>query len=326
MKGTTRWLSFQTFITVCCLLMLATGCKDLNDNPPPEQESKLKIDIASIQEQITASDMSQEESVTGGAVNSISSGDTAVSSEAKTLLVGAIVVTRRSTPYPGDTTPTTSITSFFGGDLTDSGDFLELIELPVSEQYIEFKVPPASAGNWQVFAVAFSTQPELISDLSAVEHKNSAIYYGTHEEFLNADDIGTTAIPVKMGRVCLLGTPPKGCASFGASLTTDPVVTASVEIIGVRANGQDYTPSSVDFPIFVRTAGEATAAIDSLKTIRDEIKGAMTATSMTVRATHTENTTESADCQALASVSNENELTNTQLRTHCEVSDYRVTY
>jgi len=325
MKGITRWLSFQTLIAACCLLVLVAGCKDLNDNPPPEQESQLKIDIASIQEQITASDMTQEESTTGGVVKSVSSSDTVVSSTARTLLVGAIVVTRRSTPYPEDTTPTTSITRFFGGDLTDSGDFLELIDLPVSQQYIEFKVPPASAGNWQVFAIAFSTQPELISDLSASEHKNSAIYYGTHEEFLSADDMGTTAIPVKMGRVCLLGTPPKGCASFGASLTTDPVVTASVEIIGVRANGQDYTPS-VDFPIFVRTAAEATAAIDSLKTIRNEIKNDMTATSMTVRTTHTENTTESAECQALADVPNENELTNTQLRTHCEVSDYRVTY
>jgi hypothetical protein len=174
--------------------------------------------------------------------------------------------------------------------------------------------------------VAFSTQPELVSDLSTEEHENSAIYFGVKEQFFTAENMGNTPIPIRMQRVCLQGTPPKGCATFGASLTAEPVVTASVEIVGVRANGVDYTPSSVDFPIFVRTADDVTSAINSLKTIRDEIKNSLTATSMTVRATHSENTTESANCQALSNATNENEFTNTQLRTHCEVSDYQVTY
>ncbi|MBT4090036.1 MAG: hypothetical protein HOE30_16240, partial [Deltaproteobacteria bacterium] len=67
-------------------------------------------------------------------------------------------------------------------------------------------------------------------------------------------------------------------------------------------------------------------AIASLKTIRDEIKKKKTITSLTLRATHSMNTTESAECQALSNVTNENEYTNTRLRTHCEVSDYQVTY
>lgn len=312
---------------LCSLLFLITiGCKDLNDNPPPLAETKIRIDVGEIQRQISASAGVHAENRQEAPQYALTSSDTDVSSEAKTLLIGAIVVTSRSTPYPSSAAITTSIPAFFGNDLIDSGDFIQLINLPVTETYVEFKVPPQSAGNWQVFAVAFSTQPELVSDLSAEEYKYSAIYFGVKDQFFTAENIGNTPVPVRMQRVCLQGTPPKGCASFGASLTAAAVVTASVEIVGVRANGVDYTPRSVDFPIFVRTAADATSAIASLETIRGEITDSMTTTSMTVRATHSENTTESVNCQALSSVTNENEFTNTQLRTHCEVSEYQVTY
>ena len=175
-------------------------------------------------------------------------------------------------------------------------------------------------------SIGFSTQPELVSELSETEHKNSAIYFGVNENFFTADEIGNTAVPVKMKRVCLQGTAPNGCATFGKSLTADPVVTASVEIVGVRVNGEDYTPATIDFPIMVRTTSDVTNAIADLTTIRDEISDSLTPTSLTVRATHSENETESDECQALADVTNENEFTNTRLRTHCEVSDYLVTY
>ncbi len=327
MKEKTCWLSMIKALGLCGLLFLITvGCKDLNDNPPPVAEDTLRIDVSELQRQMSANVGLSEENQNEAPNYSVTSSDTDVSSEAKTLLIGAIVVTSRSTPYASSTAITTSIPSFFGNDLTDSGDFIQLIDLPVTETYVEFKVPPSSAGNWQVFAVAFSTQPELVSDLSSGEHKDSAIYFGVKEQFFTADSIGNTPIPVRMQRVCLQGTAPKGCATFGASLTAEPVVTASVDIVGVKANGDDYTPSSVDFPIFVRTAADVTSAITSLETIRDEIKNSLTATSMTVRATHSENTTESTDCQALSSVTNENEYTNTLLRTYCEVSDYQVTY
>jgi hypothetical protein len=327
MKEKTCWLSMIKALGLCSLLILITvGCKNLNDNPPPLSENKIRIDVGEIQRQISASAGVHEENRQEAPQYTLTSSETVVSSEAKTLLIGAVVVTSRSIPYPSGAAVTTSIPEFFGNDLIDSGDFIQLINLPVTETYVEFKVPPQSAGNWQVFAVAFSTQPELVSDLSAEEHKKSAIYFGVKDQFFTAESIGNTPVPVRMQRICLQGTPPKGCASFGASLTAEPVVTASVEIVGVRANGVDYTPGSVDFPIFVRTAEDVTAAIASLETIRDEIKDSLTATSMTVRATHAENTTESDNCQALSSVTNQNEFTNTQLRTHCEVSDYQVTY
>ncbi len=65
----------------------------------------------------------------------------------------------------------------------------------------------------------------------------------------------------------------------------------------------------------------ATAAISNLETLRDEITAAgNTITSLTVRSTHTDNTAESAACQALdssASVS--------QLETNCEVQLNKIT-
>jgi hypothetical protein len=327
MKGKICWLLMIKTLGFCGLLLfIVAGCKDLNDNPPPVAADTMRIDVAEIQRQITVGAGGSQENQNEDRRFALTSSDTDVSSEAKTLLIGAIVVTSRSTPYSSSTSITTSIPSFFGNDLTDSGDFIQLINLPVSETYVEFKVPPPSAGNWQVFAVAFSTQPELVSDLSTEEHKNSAIYFGVKEQFFKAEDMGNTPVPVRMQRVCLQGTPPKGCASFGASVTAAAVVTAAVDIVGVRANGADYTPDTIDFPIFVRTAGDVTTAIASLKTIRDEIKKKKTITSLTLRATHSMNTTESAECQALSNVTNENEYTNTRLRTHCEVSDYQVTY
>lgn len=326
MKGKACWLSIPFTILVCCLLLSAGGCKDLNDNPPPEPEKTLQIDIADLQSQISASPGLHETSPDETIHQSVTSTDTDVSSEAKTLLVGAIVVTKRDTPYEDEITPTTSISRFFGSDLYDSGEYLELIDLPVSQKYIEFKVPPPSAGNWQVIAVGFSTQPEQVDNLSDTEHRKAAIYFGTNENFFTADDIGNTPVPVRMKRVCLQGDPPNGCATFGKSLTADPVVTASVEIVGIKVNGENYTPNTVDFPIFVRTASDVTSAIASLKTIRDEITDSQTPTSLTVRTTHSENTIESDECQALSDTTNENEFTNTRLRTQCEVSDYKVTY
>lgn len=326
MKKPNGWTSIITLLCICGLIALTAGCKDLNDNPPPEREPTARINVADLQSQLSAGAGLHETDATEFGDRSVTSSDSDVSSEAKTILVGAIVVTKRGTPYPDDVTPTGSIPKFFGNDLYDSGEYLQLIDLPVTETYIEFKVPPPSAGNWQVIAVAFSTQPELVSDLTETEHKNSAIYFGVNENFFTADDIGTTPVPIKMRRVCLSGNAPKGCASFGASLTADPVVTASVEIVGIKLNGDDYTPATIDFPIFVRTAADVTSAITSLKTIRDEISDSQTPSSLTVRATHAENTTESTECQALADVTNENEFTNTRLRTHCEVSEYRVIY
>ncbi|MBU2649166.1 hypothetical protein KKI24_30945 [bacterium] len=328
MKEHTYWLSIKNALGLgaLLLLLLTAGCKDLNDNPPPEAEDKLRINVADIQRQISANPGSSDNSGTEAPNHTLTSSDTSVTSQAKMLLVGAIVVTSRSTPFLNETSITTNIVKYFGNDLTDSGEFIQLISLPVSETYIEFKVPPPSAGNWQVFAVAFSTQPELVSDLSKTEHKTSAIYLGVNEKFFSAGDIGNTPVPVKLKRICLVGTPPKGCASFGASLTANPVVTASVEIVGIKVNDAEYIPKTIDLPIIVRTAADATTAIANLKTIRNEITAKQTATSLTVRTTHSQNATESATCKALADVTNQNEYTNTRLRTHCEVSDHKVTY
>lgn len=325
MNEQTCWAAKIKILGICCLLALViAGCKDLNDDPPPPVDQKLRIDVADIQRQLLVNTGTRNEKE--NRLYALTSDDTVVSSEAKSILMGAVVVTSRSTPFKNDMSIKTNFLNFFGRDLTDSGDFIQIVNLPITETYIEFKVPPPSAGNWQVFAVAFSTQPELVSDLSSTEHKNSAIYFGVNEKFFTAPDIGNTPVPIKLKRVCLLATPPKGCASFGAILTADPVVTASVEIVGIRANGKEYMPDTIDFPIIVRSAADVASAIASLKTIRDEIVDKQTTTSLTVRATHSENTTASEECQALSDITNENEFTNTRLRTHCDVSDYRVSY
>ena len=96
-------------IWTCGLLLTVAGCKDLNDNPPPESGQTMQINVADLAAQISATPGLTENRSIGDRSGSVTSSDTDVSSEAKTLLVGAIVVTGRSTPYPDDITPTKSI-------------------------------------------------------------------------------------------------------------------------------------------------------------------------------------------------------------------------
>jgi len=324
----TGWLKpLALTVTALGLVMGLLGCKELNNNPPPADESpQVRIDLQSIQRQLGFGEISPSSTSTEKPLFGFSTQDDAVTTPAKSLLIGALAVTRRSTPYTNDIAINRSLTSFFGSDLTDSGDFLRLITLPTSADTIEFKVPPSSAGHWQVLAIAFETQPKLISNLSDTEHENAAIYYGITDKFLSADDIGETPIALKLKRVCLLESPPKGCASFAKSLTGTPIVTASVEIVGIKVNGTEFTSSLVNLPIMVRNDAEVSYANTQLATIRDEIREQLTVSTLTVQATHTENPLESEACRALTGVDNQNEYTNVRLKTHCEVSDYTATY
>jgi hypothetical protein len=320
------WLKYlPSILAGACLIFGLMGCKDINDNPPPEAP-RLTVDLQDIQRQLgyVMSPNGSHRATEPDRAIAILEND--VTTPALSLLVGAIVVSNRNTPYTSDIAINRSIDLFFGSDLTSSGEYLRIIDLPTATGTVEFKVPPPSAGQWQVLAIALSSRPKLVSQLSDAEHKDAAIYYGIAGRFFSSDDIGRTPIPLKLKRVCLLDSPPKGCASFARTITGAPVVTTAVEIVGVKVNGNDFTSTQVDLPIFVHNDADVATARSKLATIRDEVRALGTVSSLTVRATHTQNPDETEGCRALSDVTNENEFTAMQLRTHCDVSEYSAHY
>lgn len=323
-KRTEYKVTLIGFFIGCLATLLLSGCKDLNSNPPPVDTDKMRIDVSDLQRQMGFSEQSDTNQPHGYPQYNFINEDTSVGNQAKSLLVGALVVRNRKTPYTNSNSLTIGIADYFGSDLENSAEYLKVIQLPISSSTIEFTVPPGGAHNWQVIAVAFSTRPELVGELYDTAYKNTALYYGVWGQFLTVDDIKDSAVQLTMQRVCLLQSPPKGCASYAGTLSGTPVVTSSVEIIGLKVNGNDYTSTVVDFPIFVRSAVDANNAIVKLIAAKSEILNQFaTVYSLTIRTTHTENPYESSDCQDLA---NSTDYNNTKLRTHCEVAEYTVIY
>jgi len=218
--------------------------------------------------------------------------------EVKAILVGALAVISRDTPYTSSVTINDQVAQGFEDDLANSVNYFAITPLPSDLPYLEFKVPPPSAGNWQVVAVGLRTQPATIGELGDTAHKDTSIYYGFTESFSTYDSVGTDAFSLTLHRSCLSNQPPQGCASYDDSLIKDPVVTAAVEIIGVKLNGVDYTPLEATFPIVVSNVGDAVNAVNQLKTIREEIQATGVAIgSLSVTTTHSTNLNEPAACQ-----------------------------
>lgn len=306
------------------IMVLLFGCKEFNNNPPPARTQMMAVDVKAIQRQLTY--LTGSSSINGRIKpeSSFVNQESEVSNAAKTLLIGAMVVTKRSSPYSRSLSFAAGIRSFFGSDLTNSANYFTFVNLPLAGDIVEFKVPPPSAGNWQAMVVAFNTQPENIGDLSDIAYKNSAIYFGITPRFYSSNDIGRSPLQIIIKRVCFAATPPKGCATFAASLSGTPIVTASVEIIGVKVNGVDYLSTLVDFPVFVRTESDIISAESKLGIVREEIIGLFSSiSSLTVYTTHAENPYESDTCKSLA---DETDYANTKLKTNCDIAEFTVTF
>ncbi|OGG96590.1 MAG: hypothetical protein A2527_03260 [Candidatus Lambdaproteobacteria bacterium RIFOXYD2_FULL_50_16] len=285
------------------LLLSFSGCKELNNHPAPEM---VKVDIRGLKAQLGYS----------STANSAISGQPAspANDEVKSLLIGALAVTTRSTPYTKDTAITPEVSKNLETELTNSVNFFTLVALPTTKDYIEFKVPPPAAGKWQVIAVGLKTQPEKLGNLSDPEHEDSAAYYGFVESFLTFNEVGKTPYDLSLYRACLISKPPKGCATFDDSLTGTPIVTAAVEIQTILVNDKAYSPITLTLPLIAQTDAEASAAITGLNTELTGIKAAYSSvTSLTIQTTHSKNAGEAAACQA-------------GTYSACQVQSYRVSF
>ena len=307
------------------LFTLLPGCGEFNDNPR-ETKMKLTVDISELKKQFGYS--SDNKDSLDKAVRGIDDlEETPATSAVKSLVIGAIVITARDTPYTIDEALTDEDMEDIEDDVLNSAAYIDFVNLPTSDDTIEFLVPPPSAGNWQVAAIGVNFKMEYLEELDETEHDDAVMYYGFTPIFYKYDDIEEdTVFSLTMKRNCLANEEihPNGCATYSNILSDDPIVTPAVEIVDVKIN--DKSVSYSDFPIIVRseavsdtnvvTSGTAVNILEGFKDSSLDIED-----TLTVFTTHSKNPLETDACTDLA---DDPSATVNELKNNCEVQTYNV--
>ncbi|MBI4083359.1 MAG: hypothetical protein HY423_12190 [Candidatus Lambdaproteobacteria bacterium] len=271
------------------MVLALAGC---NDNPG--DRGRMSISLSDLQRQLGL--------IPGGGDGT----NTAIGADAspattvpRALILGPIVVRAKRTPGPYTLNEglTDALRKDLENDVTQSVSFIVIQDLPTPATSIEFLAPPETAGNWQVGAVAYTQPIATLANVSDETVSASLAYYGFTDTFLRTATLGTTAIPLKMQRACLLDTPPKGCAQFDD--VGNGIVKASVEIWGVYKYPNGLQTSTTKFggtnrlttSQIVRASpgsGEVSesTAVTALNTARTLAGGNTTGDTLAVVATH----------------------------------------
>ena len=152
--------------------LLLAGCGDLNDSPY-EGGLTVHVDFANVP---------QEASSDGGpeaqAISFTGTGEPVLS-----VVLGAIVITHTTTAYNNSNIDliTDSQRELLEQDAEQSVQFLEIIQLPHSEDSVSFPIPPANAGPWQLIGIGMRHR---ITSLAEIQD-SSPIWYGFIDSFLN---------------------------------------------------------------------------------------------------------------------------------------------
>lgn len=315
-----RLLNRFLIVLIIISVVMMTSCKDFGNNSPQESKT-LRVDISQLQSQMGIAASGNNVS------NSISApGDTPATIPIKGLVVGIIKLTERSTPYSLREALTDDVMDDLKADITNSAEFIEPIGLPVDTNYVEFKLPPPTAGNWQVLAVGLDFKINTIGEIGEDAHKDSAEFFGFSDKEYNTDDYNGETVTFRMIRNCWSNDTSRGCAAFKSKLDEKPVVTSAVEIVGVRYNGKstDFTGTnclSGSFPKQVATTSEADEAISLLTGCRDAIIATGDPINiLTTRVAHKKNYIyENSACQALDASADVNAFD-----TNCKVENIDV--
>ncbi len=310
--------------------LIVLGCKQFNDDPA-ERSDTITVDVQKIQNQLGYTKADAVKSQNSGSSNISPPTDTDASNAVRSILIGAMVVTSRSTPYTSTTALTEAEVENMEDDLLNSVNYFKMINLPTTSTYLTFDVPPETAGNWQVVAVGLDFDISVFDDLSKEEHDGAVIYAGFVERFFTRNDVGDGVLgdDLLMKRACLNSETVKGCATYNVDINDDPVVTAAVEIVGVQYTTSSGTEdASGDFPILVRSSSgtgvlSPSEAIEELIGIRDAITvDPAEIISLTVLTTHMKNT--SLESSACTSLLDANIDTTSDLTSVCDTQEYTV--
>ena len=170
-------------LAVAALFLVLGGCGGLNDDPAGGGLS-VRFGFA---------DSNDGSSTEASAQSSPDTAEPMLSSPAGTevlsIVIGAIVITHEKDvgngiqPYVlGDIDGmTTRQRDLLEADLEQSIVFMEIIQLPTTEDSVEFPIPPDNAGKWQLLAVGMRHHIEALSEIQS----DSPIYYGFIGQFLN---------------------------------------------------------------------------------------------------------------------------------------------
>ncbi|MCP4752712.1 MAG: hypothetical protein GY866_17635, partial [Proteobacteria bacterium] len=296
----------RIYFIIILLILPWQGCKDIN-SPQEATQGRFSLNLGSLQHQAGVSNDEEE---------SMDLTDSPAS-QVRTLIVGAMQVTKRDVPYTKNTLITDETVDRIQEDLQRSKAFFTLVQLPSQDDFIDIEVPSVFEGNWQV--VIIGTR-EKTADLDALEKKalkESITFIGFNEKFHTGTEVGGEPLECTLKRTCLITLPARGCAVFNQ--TKNAVVTASVEIVDLEINGVQAT--STLFPIVVRDEpvsgyhqqkipSETVALLESLIEDPDQV------TSLEISTTHTQNSSESSACRELADLKS---VSASQLRTACQV-------
>ncbi len=209
-------------------------------------------------------------------------GTSAATTDVLTLVIGAVAIGFQDTPLGPNTAITDALKDELQQAAMDSTQFVALAQLPTSDPFVEFDVPPPAAIHWQIVVVGLRDTERYLDQSGG----NSPIYYGFNLDalgnptFLSARTVSDAPIDVVMKRACVVSVPPNGCAQYKPDRTL--VITPALEIVGVYLDGSlsNLLPPAVALPI--RSAANVTGAMGTLAAI----PGIGTATSIRIDTTH----------------------------------------
>lgn len=170
------------FLTMIVSVLFLSSCKEFSNDAG--ESNTVSVDLGHILQQLD----------TNSSLNNI-----AAPSNVRGLLIGAIVVTARDTPYTSDIEMTQAVEDELVDQLVNSINYITIANLPVSEDYIEFLVPPDTAAKWQVVVVATDFVVNTLSDLDGYEDDGHELTHkGFTPRFYSSDTVEDSVIQVDM--------------------------------------------------------------------------------------------------------------------------------
>jgi hypothetical protein len=237
-------------IAALLLMVAALGLAGCGNDNPSTSGGTMKVDIRGLKQQM---------GVGGPSTMSTGVSDSPATTAVKSLIIGAVVITFSNTPLDETTQVTSDLQDKLASDVINSINYFSIVDLPTNDDFVEFKVPPPSAGNWQVAALGTRDQILTYTDL---DDENVAIYYGFSPKFYNTSGDSGPDVPITMSRACFIDSPPKGCAQYDE--TGAPVVTSDVLVYGVYLNNDTTTNHMPGGGPFANSA--AVAAMNTART------------------------------------------------------------
>lgn len=215
----TPWLALGA---VLLALTLLAGCGQLNDDPAQGVTVQMALDTPA-----TATSAAQP--MVAGPPASCT---TTECQEVKTIVLGAVVITHRDTPYTSEDEVTNAAEDAIEDDLINSVVYFDVVQVDGVNEPVSFLIPPDTAGNWLLIAVGLRDRVTTLGEVDDLP-PGSPIYFGFTfggpDGVPRTGDIGGGAVPgatflnglVEPGDTLTMRLQP-ACSYTDNGLSTDP--------------------------------------------------------------------------------------------------------